>query len=514
MSRRKRNQRRIERLEERSEARQVMAAFESMLGELVPTMIDMGDHLTQTDDPFEAECVGGGTLLPLLATDMFAKAGVARRLAEALAAEGGPAALAVLRLMTELDTDWRVSFAAELADGVAAAGASEPPWVGSLRAPVEAVEFLRYTAAEEPSLAMVLAGFRREGEVHGFSVGVDLADCGAADLVEPISAADYDEVLTMVEAQFSTGASGWAMERLDHEEAGRFLTGALQAALEHFAEDDEEPDLIDPDEESDEDGPLEKEQIIGLGALLSMRLRAAGLQGPALGHGEHVPAHLREQLAPAQPSIAQMMRMLSGEPGTTPLPPQANRTGPAEVYRLRVDIKGAKPPIWRRLEALGDTTLGGLDDILQIAFDWDGWHLHRFDTAYGDFGDSTQEPSFGDEFQVTIEQVLHAKGDKLTYTYDFGDGWEHTVKVEHVGPPEPGTDYPRCIKAQLAAPPEDCGGIWRYQWLRESLADTAHPDHALAVEFVGEHDRAYYLPEAPDAAELDRRLRADDGTEQ
>ncbi|WP_205324272.1 hypothetical protein [Glycomyces sp. YM15] len=66
----------------------------------------------------------------------------------------------------------------------------------------------------------------------------------------------------------------------------------------------------------------------------------------------------------------------------------------------------------------------------------------------------------------------------------------------------------RARKAVLAAPPEDCGRIWRHQWLREALADTAHPDHTEALEYVSEHDRAYYLPEPPDAAEIDRRLRA------
>jgi hypothetical protein len=31
----------------------------------------------------------------------------------------------------------------------------------------------------------------------------------------------------------------------------------------------------------------------------------------------------------------------------------------------------------------------------------------------------------------------------LRYIYDFGDGWEHTIKVEQLTRPEPGALYPR-----------------------------------------------------------------------
>jgi Plasmid pRiA4b ORF-3-like protein len=57
--------------------------------------------------------------------------------------------------------------------------------------------------------------------------------------------------------------------------------------------------------------------------------------------------------------------------------------------------------------------------------------------------------------------VLEDIGAKtLKYIYDFGDGWEHTIKVERLADPEPGTFYPRLTEASGRCPPEDVGGPW------------------------------------------------------
>ena len=55
----------------------------------------------------------------------------------------------------------------------------------------------------------------------------------------------------------------------------------------------------------------------------------------------------------------------------------------------------------------------------------------------------------------------------LKYLYDFGDGWEHTIKIERLTDPEPGMVYPRLTEVSGRCPPEDCGGPWGYAKLIE-----------------------------------------------
>ncbi|HWT47448.1 MAG TPA: plasmid pRiA4b ORF-3 family protein, partial [Mycobacterium sp.] len=87
--------------------------------------------------------------------------------------------------------------------------------------------------------------------------------------------------------------------------------------------------------------------------------------------------------------------------------------------------------------------------------------------------------------KVTLEQVAAGPGTKLTYTYDFGDDWEHVITVEGTVPREDASIYPRCVGGRRKAPPEDCGGIWGYQELLEILDNPVHEEHEDRLEWLG-----------------------------
>jgi hypothetical protein len=162
------------------------------------------------------------------------------------------------------------------------------------------------------------------------------------------------------------------------------------------------------------------------------------------------------------------------------------KQNPQTVYQLKVTLRDSKPPIWRRLLVDSDITLPRLHRALQIAMGWQDYHIHAFrvdDEAYGvREGDMD---CLRDETHVKLNRLLRREKDSLIYEYDFGDGWEHKVLLEKILPPDDALATPRCIKGKRACPPEDCGGIYGYCELLDTLADPAHPDREEMLEWLG-----------------------------
>jgi len=176
------------------------------------------------------------------------------------------------------------------------------------------------------------------------------------------------------------------------------------------------------------------------------------------------------------------------------------------VYRLHISLSDAKPPIWRRVE-VPDCSLAILHSIIQAAMGWYDGHLHQFTINHRRF--SIPNP-FGDDWgdapndstDVWLSDVVDSEGFTFKYLYDFGDCWEHKIKVESIGSPDPSVRYPQCIKGKRRRPPEDCGGIWGYQELIEILSDPKHPEYDERVEWCGEID-----PEEFDVTECTQQIR-------
>jgi len=82
------------------------------------------------------------------------------------------------------------------------------------------------------------------------------------------------------------------------------------------------------------------------------------------------------------------------------------------------------------------------------------------------------------EDDLRLDQLVAVEGDKLWYEYDFGDGWDHVLRVEKVLDDPP--PQVRCTGGQKACPPEDCGGIGGYEelasWVRSRYHDDLLPD--------------------------------------
>jgi hypothetical protein len=187
--------------------------------------------------------------------------------------------------------------------------------------------------------------------------------------------------------------------------------------------------------------------------------------------------------------------------------PEPKRRTTRSVHKLKITLVGSKPPIWRRLEVPSACTLEQLHFHIQAAFGWAGYHMWAFSTEYGDFGIPDTELGIDDAAAMTLRRVAPGPGDRLRYTYDFGDDWEHALVVEAVSDAEADVDYPRCLTGRRARPPEDSGGIWAYADLLDILGDPSHPEHAERLEWLGLESAAEFDPAAFDLGAVNDRLR-------
>jgi hypothetical protein len=183
--------------------------------------------------------------------------------------------------------------------------------------------------------------------------------------------------------------------------------------------------------------------------------------------------------------------LATGSPGGDSLPSKRSSARRPEKapktasYQLKVTLRHSTPPIWRRLVVSGDILLSELHHVLQISMGWFHSHLHDFRDRRNRYGDPKSLQAVIDESETSLCQVAPRKGSRFVYTYDFGDTWEHEVLVEKIDRDTVST-LPRCLGGRNACPPEDCGGVFGYLNLLESLADRNHPNHDEAREWVDE----------------------------
>lgn len=133
---------------------------------------------------------------------------------------------------------------------------------------------------------------------------------------------------------------------------------------------------------------------------------------------------------------------------------------------------------------------------------WDDYHLHEFEIINPS---TLEKESIGipDE-EFGDKEVLPGKKQRIAdwfsmqnsvanYVYDFGDNWEHKVKLENILPRDKNINYPICIDGKRACPPEDCGGIWGYEEFLEVIKNPKHKEHKQMLEWIGgEFDPEYF----------------------
>lgn len=176
-------------------------------------------------------------------------------------------------------------------------------------------------------------------------------------------------------------------------------------------------------------------------------------------------------------------------------------------FEFEVSLDGVKPKIWRRFLLRDAAAFWDLHCAIQDACGWNYSHLFVFREP-GRRGDDIAGMPLEDEPMIPSDEppAPAAKKVKLSayfgpgkqkacaYEYDFGDSWEHTVKLRKV------VDLPEKFKRRLLAgarafPLDDCGSIPGYYNCIEVLKGGEDPDGLK--EWMGKWD-----PEAFDLEEM------------
>jgi hypothetical protein len=176
------------------------------------------------------------------------------------------------------------------------------------------------------------------------------------------------------------------------------------------------------------------------------------------------------------------------------------------LYQIKVVLQETHPPVWRRVLVRSDLTLRTLHNVLQEVMGWTNSHLHQFifeeENCYGR-PDPDGELEMKDDSKVRLNEVLEGKGCSLTYQYDFGDSWDHSLVVEDVLPIECDRHPAVCLAGARACPPEDVGGTGGYEEFLEIIADRKHPEHKNMLHWAG----GVFDPEAFDLNRINRNLQ-------
>jgi hypothetical protein len=183
----------------------------------------------------------------------------------------------------------------------------------------------------------------------------------------------------------------------------------------------------------------------------------------------------------------------------------SKKSNGGSICQIKVTLKGTEPPIWRRFQVGNDISLYKLHNILQVVMGWEGYHLYRFGVGGVDFGEP--DPEFGDDMKsasaAKLNQLVRGEKTKFIYEYDFGDSWEHEILIEKILPPEEGVRYPVCLDGKRACPPEDCGGVWGYADLLETIQNPESEEYEEMMEWLG----GEFDPEAFDLEAINQSLK-------
>lgn len=182
-----------------------------------------------------------------------------------------------------------------------------------------------------------------------------------------------------------------------------------------------------------------------------------------------------------------------------------------KAYELKITLRYAHVPIWRKIVVPAGIKFRRLHDTLQVAMGWFDCHLHEFSfeelqtritsnmeeyqeyryykTPEGKARLAKMTGPFVPDMSIDVKNSESTLVDKyldqcktFTYLYDFGDSWEHEIEVLRTVE-DYAYGHPTVLAAEGDCPPEDCGGTPGYEDFLRAWNDPKHPEHESMREW-------------------------------
>lgn len=176
------------------------------------------------------------------------------------------------------------------------------------------------------------------------------------------------------------------------------------------------------------------------------------------------------------------------------------------AYLFKIKLKGiTKPPVWRKVSVPENFTFLRLHQVIQTLFGWYDYHLFEFlDKEYQNKiriaipSEDDLDLNFGaktyDASKIKLSEIFSKNIKKLLYVYDFGDNWVHEITLESISEENPSNAY--CISGKGSCPPEDCGGIYGYENLKQVFQTMPESEEAKEFrEWLGLDDDDVWDPD-------------------
>jgi hypothetical protein len=147
------------------------------------------------------------------------------------------------------------------------------------------------------------------------------------------------------------------------------------------------------------------------------------------------------------------------------------------------------PKVWRSVVVPGSFTFHDFHHVIQGLFGWHDIHLYEFSPkGLGSYPiiahpDSLPEEEYTNSSKYKLNKYFETIGEKMIYTYDYGDCWEHRITLKEISKARlSGVIY---LGGEGACPPEDCGGVAGYEDFKLAVNDPSHEDYKATREWVG-----------------------------